>query len=99
MLSHALLETWKRRQGHTLTLDGYTEAGGVHGAIARTAEAVYQRLDEHQQAIARNIFLRLTELGEGTQDTRRRAALDELFPGPRTRPPWRPCYTPWPMRG
>jgi WD40 repeat protein/DNA-binding SARP family transcriptional activator len=88
LLSHALLETWKRRQGHTLTLDGYTEAGGVHGAIARTAEAVYQQLDEHQQAIARNIFLRLTELGEGTGDvgtslyTRRRATLDELFPHP-----------------
>lgn len=82
LLSHALLETWKRRQGHTLTLDGYTEAGGVHGAIAKTAEAVCQRLDEQQQAIARNIFLRLTELGEGTQDTRRRAALNELFPQP-----------------
>jgi WD40 repeat protein/DNA-binding SARP family transcriptional activator len=82
LLSHALLETWKRRQGHTLTLDGYTEAGGVHGAIAKTTEAVYRRLDEHEQAIARNIFLRLTELGEGTQDTRRRAALNELFPRP-----------------
>ena len=82
LLSHALLETWKRRQGHTLTLDGYTEAGGVHGAIAKTTEAVYGRLDEQQQAIARNIFLRLTELGEGTQDTRRRAALNELFPRP-----------------
>jgi len=88
LLSHALLETWKRRQGHTLTLDGYTEAGGVLGAIAKTAEAVYWRLDAHQQAIARNIFLRLTELGEGTGDvgtslySRRRAALNELFPHP-----------------
>ncbi|MBN1813285.1 MAG: hypothetical protein JXA14_15725 [Anaerolineae bacterium] len=82
LLSHALLETWKRRQGHTLTLDGYTEAGGVRGAIANTAEAVYGRLDEQQQAIARNTFLRLTGLGEGTQDTRRRVALNELFPRP-----------------
>jgi len=88
LLSHTLLETWKRRQGHTLKLDGYTEAGGVHGAIARTAETVYQQLDEHQQAIARNIFLRLTELGEGSGDvgaslyTRRRVSLDELFPCP-----------------
>ena len=30
--------------------------------------------------MARRIFLRLTELGEGTQDTRRRAALSELIP-------------------
>jgi WD40 repeat protein/DNA-binding SARP family transcriptional activator len=82
LLSHALLETWKRRRGHTLTLGGYAETGGVRGAIAKTAEAVYQRLDENQQAIARNIFLRLTELGESTQDTRRRARLDELLPRP-----------------
>src|SRR5207253_11074039 len=33
-----------------------------------------------QQTIARRIFLRLTELGEGTQDTRRRARIDELVP-------------------
>ncbi len=41
LLSHALLETWRRRRGRTLTLSGYSEAGGVRGAIARTAEAVF----------------------------------------------------------
>ncbi|MBX3060309.1 MAG: hypothetical protein KF770_27945 [Anaerolineae bacterium] len=80
LLSHALLETWRRREGDTLTLAGYTAAGGVHGAIAKTAESTYQHLTPAQQTIARNIFLRLTELGEGTQDTRRRASLDELLP-------------------
>jgi WD40 repeat protein len=79
LLSHALLETWRRRSGRTLTLRGYAGSGGVHGAIARTAESVYNhRLDEEQRAIARNIFLRLTEVAEGTQDTRRRATLSEL---------------------
>ncbi|MBV7326923.1 hypothetical protein KFU94_01415 [Chloroflexi bacterium TSY] len=80
LLSHALLETWKRRQGHTLTFEGYTESGRVQGAIARTAETTFNQLETEQQAIARNIFLRLTELGEGTQDTRRRTALTELIP-------------------
>ena len=78
LLSHALLETWKRRQGRTLTLAGYAETGGVHGAIARTAESLYLGLTPGQQKIARNIFLRLTELGEGVQDTRRRVTPDEL---------------------
>ncbi|MFZ5920133.1 MAG: NACHT and WD repeat domain-containing protein [Chloroflexota bacterium] len=78
LLSHALLETWKRRQGRTLTLGGYAEAGGVKKAIAQTAENVYERLSPPEREIARNIFLRLTELGEGVQDTRRRARLDEL---------------------
>ncbi len=79
LLSHALLETWKRRAGHTLTLKGYADAGGVRGAIAHTAESVYQNLTEEEQVIARNIFLRLTELGEGTEDTRRRASFNELM--------------------
>lgn len=78
LLSHALLETWKRRRGHTLTLSGYAEAGSVRGAITCTAEAVYQELDAEQQAIARNIFQRLTELGEGIQGTRRQVTLAEL---------------------
>ncbi len=82
LLSHALLETWEKRQGRTLTLQGYQEAGGVRQAIAKTADRVYDDLTPEQQIIAREIFLRLTELGEGTQDTRRRAALDELVPDP-----------------
>jgi WD40 repeat protein/class 3 adenylate cyclase/two-component SAPR family response regulator len=79
LLSHALLETWNRRAGHSLTLKGYADAGGVHGAIAHTAERVYQDLSSEEQAIARDIFLRLTELGEGTEDTRRRASFEELM--------------------
>ena len=80
LLSHALLETWKRRRARTMTLSGYTEAGGVRGAIARTAEAVFQqRLTEEQRPIARMIFLSLAELDEDAQDTRRRASFSELI--------------------
>src|SRR4029079_19702590 len=58
------------------------ESGGVRGAIARTADRVYHaELDDAQQEIARSIFPRLTELGEGGQDTRRRVALRELVAG------------------
>jgi WD40 repeat protein/class 3 adenylate cyclase/energy-coupling factor transporter ATP-binding protein EcfA2 len=81
LLSHALLETWRRRRGTTMTLRSYAESGEVKGAIARTADRVYgSELSEPQGRIARNIFVRLTELGEGTQDTRRRARLSELLP-------------------
>jgi formylglycine-generating enzyme required for sulfatase activity len=78
LLSEALLETWKNRRGRTLTFAGYHEAGGVRGAIGRKADGVYDNLPPEQQAIARNIFVRLTSLGEGTQDTRRRAPWAEL---------------------
>ncbi|MDP9243718.1 MAG: hypothetical protein M3O77_01380, partial [Chloroflexota bacterium] len=81
LLSHALLETWRRRRGTTLTLQGYAGSGGVRGAIATTADRVYLReLSDDQRKIARSIFLRLTELGEGTQDTRRRVSRSELVP-------------------
>jgi len=79
LLSHALLATWERRHGRTLTLEGYHASGGVRGAIAETAENVFNdQLNQTQQELARDVFLRLTELGEGTEDTRRRAALNEL---------------------
>ncbi|MEO8625257.1 MAG: adenylate/guanylate cyclase domain-containing protein [Candidatus Limnocylindrales bacterium] len=82
LLSHALLETWHRRRGTMMTLRSYAESGGVKGAIARTADRVYEtELSDAQRPIARDIFVRLTELGEGAQDTRRRARLSELTPG------------------
>ncbi|SFR28668.1 WD40-like Beta Propeller Repeat [Lentzea waywayandensis] len=73
LVQHALVETWHRRRGMTLSLVGYEEAGGVEHAIARTAEAVYEQLDQEQQRIAQRTFLRLIALGEGTEDTKRRA--------------------------
>lgn len=81
LLSHALLETWKRRSGRMLTLAGYEASGGVQGAIAHTADDVYGALSPEQQALVRNVFVRLTSLGEGVQDTRRRVRLDELMSG------------------
>ncbi len=63
-----------------LTLRGYEAVGGVRGAIARTADAVYRKLSPEEQTIARTIFVRLTALGEdGAPDTRRRAPLAELL--------------------
>ena len=86
LLSHALLETWQRRRGRTMTLGGYASSGGVRSAIAETAEAVFvDHFSRKQQAIARRIFLRLSELGDeetGTGDTRRRATFDELILNP-----------------
>jgi len=83
LLSHALLATWKRRRGRKMTFAGYNESGRIAEAVAKTAETIFsQEFDSKQQAIARNIFLRLTELGEGTPDTRRRVNRKELTPQP-----------------
>ncbi len=89
LLSHALLETWQRREGRTLTLAGYEASGGVAGALTRTAETAYAQLTEPEKHVARNIFLRLTELDAASADdrlpelyTRRRAQLAELVSHP-----------------
>ncbi|WP_434599946.1 WD40 repeat domain-containing protein [Streptomyces sp. A5-4] len=78
MLSHALLETWRRRRGHTLTLAGFQAAGGIDGALAHTAEALYDTFTPHQQSLTKNLLCRLTALGEGTADTKRRITRSEL---------------------
>ncbi|MFK3983814.1 AAA family ATPase [Micromonospora sp. NPDC050397] len=78
LVSHALLETWRRRRGNTLTLAGYEAAGGIERAIAQTAERAYADVDADQRRIVRQIFLRLTALGEGTEDTKRRVRREEL---------------------
>ncbi|WP_217210931.1 hypothetical protein [Streptomyces sp. AC550_RSS872] len=71
MLSHVLLETWRRRKGRVLTLAAYEAAGGVRGAIAASAEEAYGQLTEEQTDAARRLLLRMVEPGQGTPDTRR----------------------------
>ncbi|MEU6256660.1 hypothetical protein [Streptomyces sp. NPDC047043] len=78
MLSHALLETWRRRKGRMLTLAAYEAAGGVRGAIAASAEEVYGQLTAPQQGAARRLLLRMIEPGRGTPDTRRPLTRAEL---------------------
>ncbi|MDX3231130.1 hypothetical protein [Streptomyces sp. ME19-01-6] len=86
LMSHALLETWRRRRSRALTEEAYEAAGGVHGAIALTAERVYEELSERQAEAARRIMLRLITPGEGAQDTRRPVDREELGLGPDTPP-------------
>ncbi|MEV7440698.1 hypothetical protein AB0O22_06030 [Streptomyces sp. NPDC091204] len=80
LVSHAMVETWRRRCGSRLTLEGYLAAGGIQHALAHTAESAYGALSPVQQELARSLFLRLTALGDGTEDTRRRITRDELDP-------------------
>ncbi|MCP4998500.1 MAG: hypothetical protein GY933_07000, partial [Hyphomicrobiales bacterium] len=53
--------------------------GGVGGALAGEAQRLYDSLPAADKAIARRAFLALVQLGEGTQDTRRRAAVLDII--------------------
>ncbi|GIH65215.1 nSTAND1 domain-containing NTPase [Microbispora siamensis] len=78
LVSHALLETWRNATGPRLTLAAYQAAGGVRGAIAQSAERVFGEFAPAERQAARRIFLRLTALGDGTEDTRRPISRTEL---------------------
>ena len=80
LLQHALLELWEQRESGVLTLQAYHDSGGVAGAIAQRAEVVYAAFTAEEQAIVRRILLHLIQLGEGTEDTRRRVRKAELLP-------------------
>ena len=78
LLEHALLELWNYREGNALTYEAYRKIGGVSGAVARTADQVFESFSPDERVISKRIFLSLVQPGEGTEDTRRRARLSNL---------------------
>jgi WD40 repeat protein len=78
-LAHALQATWQQRHGATLTVAGYQSTGGIAHAIATTADRVYASLTRADQVLARRLLLRLVKVGDGVDDSRRRAAPDDLM--------------------
>ena len=72
LLSHALLETWKRREGNTLTVAGYQASGGIHDAVAQSAERLYARIEVEQRHLLRDLVLRLVSPGSQGEPVRSR---------------------------
>jgi WD40 repeat protein len=81
LLSHALLATWEHSHGGKLTVADYLDSGGINGAVADSADKVYNELTSQQQDQARQIFIRLVHIADDTANTRRRVPRSELaFP-------------------
>ncbi|MFI0524516.1 MAG: TIR domain-containing protein [Ilumatobacteraceae bacterium] len=78
LLQHALYELWTERRGPWLTNDAFESTGGVVRALSKRAQEVYDGFTKGQQRAARQVFVRLTQFGDGVPDTRRRAGLAEL---------------------
>ncbi len=72
LLSHALLETWKRREGNTMTVDGYRATGAIRGAVAQSAERVYVGMQPEQRHLLRDLLLRLVTHGVEGEPVRSR---------------------------
>ena len=82
LLQYTLKELWQRRQDNQLQLDTYLQMGGINGTLDQRATELYNSFDAYQQRTVRHLFQQLTQLGEDTEDTRRRVFLDNLIAAP-----------------
>jgi WD40 repeat protein len=83
MLQEALVLLWGTMSGRLLTRASYDALGhdgrsGLAVAMATKADATLAALPPDQQRIARRIFLRLVQFGEGRPDTRRQLGVNDL---------------------
>lgn len=78
LMQYTLTELWKQRVVNRLTLSAYKRLGGVKGTLQKRATEVYEKLQAEEQQTAKRIFLALTQLGEGTEDTRRQVYKQDL---------------------
>jgi energy-coupling factor transporter ATP-binding protein EcfA2 len=84
LLQEAMRLLWAEMKQRFLALRAYEQmgAGGGSGlavAIAKKADAALNALStDEQKAVARRIFLRLVQFGEGRPDTRRQQRMVEL---------------------
>ena len=79
LLEYTLTRLCQEKTDNQLKLSIYEQLGGIGGTLDRRATQVYQQLSAAEQQIAKQIFLCLTQLGEGTEDTRRRILKPELM--------------------
>ena len=83
LLQFALREMWARQHGRRITRASYDAIGGIEGALAQRAQAIFSELTDRgensgQVMLFRRLFTRLITLGEGAEDTRRVVSRDEL---------------------
>ncbi|MEH1966148.1 nSTAND1 domain-containing NTPase [Nostoc sp.] len=78
LLQYTLTELWQQRTEERLTLTTYSKLGGVRGTLQTRATEVYESLSLEEQQATKRIFLELTQLGEGTEDTRRQVLQRDL---------------------
>jgi len=78
LLEFALTGLWSKRQNRTLTNAAYDKIGGVTGALAQRAEAVFAQFAPQEQTAVRRLLSRLVRVArpeEGAEDTRQRIEL------------------------
>ena len=85
LLQFALREMWGHLDKPCMTRADYDAIGGVEGALAKRAQAIYEREtkkgeDTRAVMLFRRLFTRLVTLRQDTEDTRRTVGSQELGP-------------------
>src|SRR5262249_5112035 len=78
-LAHVLRRTFANRTGRTLTVEAYQATGGIAQAVATTADAIYDALNEADQKLLRRLVVAMVTVTDGAEDTRRRVPRDQLL--------------------
>jgi WD40 repeat protein len=79
LLEFALEGLWERRVGSEIPWSAWQSLGGLRGALAKRADEILAgATSETQRLLARGIFGRLVQLGDGVADTRRYATRADL---------------------
>ncbi|MEU7481179.1 helix-turn-helix domain-containing protein [Lentzea sp. NPDC042327] len=86
LLSHAVHATVERCLAESgaegvVRVEHYRDVGGVHGAVARSADLAVDAVPSESLPLVRRLFLRLVRIDDEAADTRRRIGFDELFEG------------------
>ena len=84
LLEHALDQLWSESKGEPPTFADYQRIGRLKGALRAHADRVMAdklKIDA-QREMARRIFVELTALGEGTEDSARRVPKAKLLSPP-----------------
>ena len=78
LLQFAMTEVFESREADVLTIEEYERLGGVAGALANRADELYLGLTPAGRAVAEQLFLRLVNVDEHTDETRRRIRQSEV---------------------
>ncbi|MFK8024848.1 MAG: TIR domain-containing protein [Ilumatobacter sp.] len=80
LVQHALRELWDDSSSE-MTHESYDRIGGISGSLAQRADETYLGLDPDAQVVARDLLLRMVQLGDDGPDTKRPARIPETARG------------------
>ena len=71
LLQYTLTKLWEKRGEEIISHNSYSKLGGVSGTLKNHFEDIFQSLSKEDQQLLKKIFLRLVQVNESTEDSKR----------------------------